>query len=548
MDSEVNFTQKQLNSGFTFGHWQVFPEQNTIKSTQTGDVYTLVPKVMELLLHLVENAGQVCEFEQLHQQLWPQEFVNDNALYNLIGQLRKVLGDKASNPAFIATVSKKGYRFIADVHLIEQQVEKIEQSPAGNRQRPMLLSTVVFIAVILTWLFSDTTEKASDTPPSLALQQYALAEFQLNQGNISLAQQHVKQALAIHPDYDDALILDAFANWNLWLNEEDKRKAQIYQNRLASGLALISEHSSRPEDVKVLAFLTSLPTAKQLSDNKAIQPLLVGASQRSIASIAQLQFKHGLSQQAESLLGMALKSCPQCPYLYNLLARSQSVSGKSASAFENFQQYLLLTNNNNKSLDKASFGALNYRRLRETANWLANNPYEEITDTAHRNTLVLFNLSLQKRDKAKALMNMTESASEQGFFTLYTQAALTGAYGNFVDAQQWLWLRHQQFPDNNRFFVSTLFADWLANQPEKSLKSLNTRIRHNNIQLNADTLGLFVLKAALMSETGELSQAKLLLDELEPRYEQYALPTAIDGSIEYAQLLAISGKKPGCTG
>jgi DNA-binding winged helix-turn-helix (wHTH) protein len=71
----------------------------------------LPPKVIELLLVLVQSAGRVLTREQLLRQLWPDVVVEDGSLTSHISQLRKALA--ADNVELIETVPKCGYRFIA---------------------------------------------------------------------------------------------------------------------------------------------------------------------------------------------------------------------------------------------------------------------------------------------------------------------------------------------------------------------------------------------------------------------------------------------------
>jgi len=72
----------------------------------------------DLLLLLLENAGEIVTRESVRQRLWPvNTFVEfDASLSVAVGKLRDALGDDANNPRFIETVPRRGYRFIAPVH------------------------------------------------------------------------------------------------------------------------------------------------------------------------------------------------------------------------------------------------------------------------------------------------------------------------------------------------------------------------------------------------------------------------------------------------
>ena len=72
----------------------------------------LPPKVAETLVSLVRSAGQVISKEELLSQVWPNTFIEEGSLTRSISILRKALDD-GSGQEFIATLPKRGYRFVA---------------------------------------------------------------------------------------------------------------------------------------------------------------------------------------------------------------------------------------------------------------------------------------------------------------------------------------------------------------------------------------------------------------------------------------------------
>ena len=80
-----------------------------------GVVIPLAPRVFDTLLMLVENPGHLIEKEAFMKRLWPDTFVGDDALARNISILRKVTGGSSDSQSMIATVPKRGYRFVAEV-------------------------------------------------------------------------------------------------------------------------------------------------------------------------------------------------------------------------------------------------------------------------------------------------------------------------------------------------------------------------------------------------------------------------------------------------
>ena len=75
----------------------------------------LTPKLLDLLLYLLERPATLVTKEELLDALWPGANVTENALAQAVSDLRQGLGDDAAAPRFIRTVARRGYRFIAPV-------------------------------------------------------------------------------------------------------------------------------------------------------------------------------------------------------------------------------------------------------------------------------------------------------------------------------------------------------------------------------------------------------------------------------------------------
>ena len=71
----------------------------------------------QVLAQLLQRPGEIVTREQLRQRLWPADtFVDfDHSLNTAINKIRDALDDSASNPRFVETLARRGYRFIAPV-------------------------------------------------------------------------------------------------------------------------------------------------------------------------------------------------------------------------------------------------------------------------------------------------------------------------------------------------------------------------------------------------------------------------------------------------
>lgn len=99
---------------YEFGEFLLDLEERVLRR---GDrTIHLQPRLFDLLAALARNSGRLLEKEELMQMVWPDTFVEEVNLARNISDLRKLLGDDRSSPAFIETIPKRGYRFIARVH------------------------------------------------------------------------------------------------------------------------------------------------------------------------------------------------------------------------------------------------------------------------------------------------------------------------------------------------------------------------------------------------------------------------------------------------
>ena len=99
------------NAPFTIGEWLVQPQLNRL-SRSGGKDAQLEPKMMDVLVCLARNSGQVVSREALIDAVWPEVFISESVLTRAIAGLRRALGDDARKPRFIETISKRGYRLI----------------------------------------------------------------------------------------------------------------------------------------------------------------------------------------------------------------------------------------------------------------------------------------------------------------------------------------------------------------------------------------------------------------------------------------------------
>lgn len=150
MTAAGNPVDERVRQRLQIGEWLVDPELNELR--RGSDTVRIEPKAMDVLVLLAEHVGNVVSREELFAAVWPGVVVGDEALTQSIIKLRRALGDNSRAPAYIETISKRGYRLIAPVHRSEAQVAAARvdvptspHGPVGARRRTQWAAWVVGI-------------------------------------------------------------------------------------------------------------------------------------------------------------------------------------------------------------------------------------------------------------------------------------------------------------------------------------------------------------------------------------------------------------------
>ncbi|PZT88857.1 MAG: hypothetical protein DI637_07395 [Citromicrobium sp.] len=97
----------------TFDGFEIDCEQRQLR--RDGEAVDLGSRYFDALVLLARNPGELISKERFMTEVWRGVPVTDEALTQCIRTLRRALGEDASDPRYIRTVPKHGYRFIATV-------------------------------------------------------------------------------------------------------------------------------------------------------------------------------------------------------------------------------------------------------------------------------------------------------------------------------------------------------------------------------------------------------------------------------------------------
>lgn len=172
------------------GEWRVDPVSGDISrdpsrgAIQNAESTRLEARSLRLLLCLAEHAGETVSQDDLVNKVWPDVAVSPDSVYQAIATLRRVLGDDAKRPAYIATIPRLGYRLLAPVGPWEepqanqqgdrQPVQSIVPEPTNLptrswRRRPLVAGAAFFL-VLMVGLVSYRLLNAHESAAAPALE------------------------------------------------------------------------------------------------------------------------------------------------------------------------------------------------------------------------------------------------------------------------------------------------------------------------------------------------------------------------------------------
>ncbi len=110
----------RTNLLYEFGPFRVDARERRL--SRDGEVVPLTPKVFDILLVFVQNSGHILSKDEVMKLIWPNTAVEQGNLARNVSTLRKALGESPTNYRYVETVPWRGYRFVANVHVVRAEL------------------------------------------------------------------------------------------------------------------------------------------------------------------------------------------------------------------------------------------------------------------------------------------------------------------------------------------------------------------------------------------------------------------------------------------
>lgn len=165
---------------FEFGEFRLDTAKRELVGPQ--GVVSVPSRAFDVLLYMASHPGELLEKSAILKAVWPDTVVEEGNLSRCIFELRRALGDTASEARFIATIPGRGYQFVAKVRAPTSGTSPptVASAPTRSRQRlyvgVVLAMTIVLLIGLRSW-FASTGTGATDYSPDLVPASIAVVPF-----------------------------------------------------------------------------------------------------------------------------------------------------------------------------------------------------------------------------------------------------------------------------------------------------------------------------------------------------------------------------------
>lgn len=258
---------------FRFGPFTL--DRQAYQLSSAGAPIALSPRAIDLLLLMVMRPGVLFTKDEIFNTLWPDVTVTDNALTQVISELRQALGDKPSTPVYIETVPRRGYRWMSPVEAsgpppapagtvpTNAGVELHAQTAqAAQLQSAIVTALMAGLKVTITATASQPSSRR-ETPSLDALRLATDGRMKLETLEPRAVQDAVvdfTKAIAIDPAYAPAHI--GLAHAHFWLYQATRVRSRPDKSELDAAIAhaerAVTLDPGQAEAHAALAFFLSI--------------------------------------------------------------------------------------------------------------------------------------------------------------------------------------------------------------------------------------------------------------------------------------------------
>ncbi|ESP91572.1 MULTISPECIES: winged helix-turn-helix domain-containing protein [Pseudoalteromonas] len=200
--NEVRFSRQVKE--VKFGEWVLDPKRQCISDGDT--TRELEPLLFRLLCYLIINNEQIITRQDLVDDVWNQNFVDDNAINRAMSELRKILKSDKQRGIVVKTHYRKGYSFFLEPQIIYHPDQPSNTSPESNPDRTITNPLDAITREIpeqpkaqrgkrLSWLLAGAAVLGAVTLASLDVVQFNLDYANKDESVLQTLDQPIKESV-----------------------------------------------------------------------------------------------------------------------------------------------------------------------------------------------------------------------------------------------------------------------------------------------------------------------------------------------------------------
>ena len=166
----------ELSQGFRFGAFTAEPLKGSVAGDD-GQSCHLAPKAMDVLVRLAEAAPNPVTRDELITAVWGERYVSDEVLTHAIKELRHALGDSPTEPQYIQTIPKRGYRLLKKPRPID---DPTPVSEGRERRYLVIAASLVLVVVAFGWFVVNLARNAEPTEAAFEADEVTVSGINVN--------------------------------------------------------------------------------------------------------------------------------------------------------------------------------------------------------------------------------------------------------------------------------------------------------------------------------------------------------------------------------